>query len=644
MIHELAEMGLVFLKLFTGMLAVLYMQRKIYALRNYVETRPSLDDLWTLALVAFVVAITESAPLLHGILLTVVALGMLIMWLDAILVHFFGFEVNLNNIRLFFQGAESFSGDSKDVFSSLKKRSWFLAAPLAIIMLTISSFLDMEEWNDGEQITWSAFLALFLMGVTKSRFQLTGTTAWVGLAGLAYMVLEHLDDLPVQVWQQAFAWGGLLLLGLVVAIKVMGRGGSGRFYSARSPVRNFIQGARLNPDRTVQISEEDWQKYVALPLAPPAPSKAFGRCQGANVIVITMESLARDYIQPHDPDGADLPWLSALASKGIVSNNHYACCPNTNRAIQHIYQGNYPSASAYPFLSLMKACGYNTAYMMISRTRFFNLCDILSEIGFDRVLDRDTQKLDPARGDHAFMDQVEAVHESLGDGPFFLHLKNEQTHSPYQVIEKDRFNRHSGDTREAHFKNAAEEADSVMKRFLERLGQYRDLSNTLIVYTGDHGQSFGEFGYVSHSSASINSQVRVPLVMHHPALEKQVLQRSSHFDLMPTVLDLLGIECPSPVFGRSLMHGDNEQPLLLYSQTRKGNAPSNASLLSGNSKIMVDLIYGYRYQLDVEDNLRETMTPKQVAYYETLIHAAMDERGLINHSAFSPRQKTGGEL
>lgn len=643
MMNEVSDMGLIFLKLFSGMLAVLYMQRKIYALRNYVETRPCLDDLWMLALVALAVAVTAPVPWLHGVLLTVVTVSMLIMWLDAVLVHLFGFEVNLSNIRIFLQGAESFSGDSRELLSNLKKRSWFLATPLAVVMLAVSSFLNMEAWNDGEQIAWSSFLALFLMGITKSRFRLVGAPVWLGLAGLAYLVIEHLDDLSVMFWRHVFAWSALALVVLVLAAKLFGRGVASRFFSARSSVRDFIHGARLRPSKSVTLSEADRQRFVSLPQAPPVPSEAFGRCRSANVIMITMESLARDYIQPYNPDGAELPWLKSLAGQGLVSDNHYACCPNTNRAIQHIYQGNYPCSPDYPFLPLLKAAGYSTTYMMISRTRFFNLCDILADIGFDRVLDRDSQGLEPARGDYAFLDQVNAINEVLGEGPFFLHLKNEQTHSPYQVVEKARFSRHSDESREAHFKNAAEEADQVMARFLAALGERRDLSNTLIVYTGDHGQSFGEFGYVSHSSASVNPQVRVPLVMQHPKLGAATLNRSTHFDLMPTVLDLLGIECPAPVFGRTLMAGDNNRPLLLYSQTRKGNAPSNASLLDGDDKIMVDLIYGYRYRLGADDHLRQKIPPAQAAYQETLMYAAMDARGLISDSAFSPRQKTGGD-
>ncbi|HBC18124.1 MAG TPA: hypothetical protein DC022_05055, partial [Alcanivorax sp.] len=568
MMVEWSQQGLSLTLLFSGALAIVYMQRKIYALRNYVDTRPRLDDVWVLFLAAAVVSASFPFPWLYGGLVALVGLSLLIMWLDAVLVHLFGFEVNLSNLRIFLQGAESFSGDSREIIDALVKRSWFLATPLAIVLFLTALYLQLEGSVSGRNIAVAGVIVLFLMGITKSRFRLIGAPVWLGLlAGIAYL-LSYLGGLPVNwsLWQVLAA--GVLLL-VVAGLKLVAQFSDAPFFTVRSPVRDLVKGASLRPHRSVSLKQKDIDRQVTLPMASPQPSGSFGLCKGANVILVTMESLARDAIRPFNDEGARLDFLERFARDALVSHMHYACCPNTNRAIQHLYQGNYPVNNDYPFLPLLKEQGYRTAYMMISRTRFFNLCDILSDIGFDKVLDRDTLSLDPERGDYGFLDSLDAVDEALGDGPFFLHLKNEQTHSPYHVVNKERFSRHQGEGREISFRNAAEEADAVLETFLEALGERRDLGNTLIIYTGDHGQSFGEFGYVSHSSSSVNGQVRTPLMISHPALPAGEVTRSTHFDVLPTVLDLLGIECQAEIFGRSLLHGANTQPLLLYSQTRK---------------------------------------------------------------------------
>ncbi len=637
--HLWVDIATSLLLLFTGCLAFLVMLRKIRSLHSNLSPGPHLDDLSIIALVTTLIAILQPFTALYILLVSLLLVSMLLLWLDAVLVYLFGFEVNIHNIRIFLQGADSFSGDSSELTKTFTKRSWVLTPPLAAVCLwAVSIFLVSGNTSF---IYWSiATLAvLFLMGVTKSRFNLPFIPV---IALLIYGISWSLHEVSLLISHWAFLSSAtslfiLVTLALLVVIKPYFETA---FFSVRSPLRDFLRGCRMKPHPSVQISQTDQSTHVQLPQAVPQPSDAFGLCQNANIILITMESMARDCIAPHQPDGASLRYLNQLAQQGLVSERHYACCPNTNAAIQHLYQANYPVNDRYPFLKALKTRGYSTTYMMISNTRYFRLRDILDQAGFDHILDRDSEQLNPERGDYSFIDQVDRLNSTLGDGPFFLHIKNEQTHSPYQVVNKEKFSRHNNNTRLGRFGNALEEADSVIQRLIEELAKRRNLNNTIIVYTGDHGQSFGELGYTSHSSSTVKQQVRVPFVMSHPALPPVTLERSNHFDVLPTLMDLLGIEVDTPIFGQSLMHGADNRPLLLHSKTRKGNAPSNSCFLHHNDKTMIDLIYGYRYRLDEEDNLDRELSPKETAYYETLLYAALDNRGLIDDSIFMPRPRT----
>ena len=157
---EWSQQGLSLTLLFSGALAIVYMQRKIYALRNYVDTRPRLDDVWVLFLAAAVVSASFPFPWLYGGLVALVGLSLLIMWLDAVLVHLFGFEVNLSNLRIFLQGAESFSGDSREIIDALVKRSWFLATPLAIVLFLTALYLQLEGSVSGRNIAVAGVIVL----------------------------------------------------------------------------------------------------------------------------------------------------------------------------------------------------------------------------------------------------------------------------------------------------------------------------------------------------------------------------------------------------------------------------------------------------------------------------------------------------
>lgn len=77
---------------------------------------------------------------------------------------------------------------------------------------------------------------------------------------------------------------------------------------------------------------------------------------------------------------------------------------------------------------------------------------------------------------------------------------------------------------------------------------------TIIVVTSDHGEAFGEHGVRGHGVDLWESLVRVPLVVYVPGVEPhRVHVKRSLVDLVPTLLDLLGLPQPPPgeLSGRS---------------------------------------------------------------------------------------------
>lgn len=103
--------------------------------------------------------------------------------------------------------------------------------------------------------------------------------------------------------------------------------------------------------------------------------------------------------------------------------------------------------------------------------------------------------------------------------------------------------------------NAVHHLDSQLARVTEHLEKNGLLDNTLVVITGDHGEEFMEQGRWGHNSTFVDEQVRVPLVLWVPgrAAQKESL-RTSHSDLLPTLLPLLGVKNPHQDYsiGRSL--------------------------------------------------------------------------------------------
>ena len=78
---------------------------------------------------------------------------------------------------------------------------------------------------------------------------------------------------------------------------------------------------------------------------------------------------------------------------------------------------------------------------------------------------------------------------------------------------------------------------------------------TLVIVTGDHGEAFGEHYSAGHGIAVHEAELAVPMIVKLPASRRRgVLEhRVQHVDLMPTVLEVLGLGVPEGVQGRSML-------------------------------------------------------------------------------------------
>jgi hypothetical protein len=104
--------------------------------------------------------------------------------------------------------------------------------------------------------------------------------------------------------------------------------------------------------------------------------------------------------------------------------------------------------------------------------------------------------------------------------------------------------------------NSAHYLDVLVGKVLAALERAGRLDHTVVVVTGDHGEEFFENGRMGHGSEINRAQAHVPLVVFLPGGRRfEPPQISSHSDVVPTVLDELGVGLPieSLFDGRSLL-------------------------------------------------------------------------------------------
>lgn len=114
---------------------------------------------------------------------------------------------------------------------------------------------------------------------------------------------------------------------------------------------------------------------------------------------------------------------------------------------------------------------------------------------------------------------------------------------------------------------SVDERVGYLLRALELSGRADD---TVVVFTSDHGEAFGEHGTFLHGVSLYDELVRVPLILAGPgvAAGRRVATPVSHIDLAPSLVDLLAVEGLGETQGESLRDllagGERTEPRPLY--------------------------------------------------------------------------------
>ena len=99
--------------------------------------------------------------------------------------------------------------------------------------------------------------------------------------------------------------------------------------------------------------------------------------------------------------------------------------------------------------------------------------------------------------------------------------------------------------------------DAQIGKFLQKVESLGLMRNTVIVFIADHGTMMGEQNQLHKGETRMRTQVtHVPLAIYHPQRKwegRRIGGYVQHTDLMPTLLDLLGVKSPQRVTGESLV-------------------------------------------------------------------------------------------
>ena len=97
--------------------------------------------------------------------------------------------------------------------------------------------------------------------------------------------------------------------------------------------------------------------------------------------------------------------------------------------------------------------------------------------------------------------------------------------------------------------------DHSLELLIAKLKSLDVLDNTLVIVLSDHGEEFWDHGWTAHGQSVYQELTHALLMMWNPHLlgkPRRVSDPVQLIDVMPTVLDLLGLKTPLVVEGQSL--------------------------------------------------------------------------------------------
>jgi arylsulfatase A-like enzyme len=365
-----------------------------------------------------------------------------------------------------------------------------------------------------------------------------------------------------------------------------------------------------------------------------------------NLLLISVDTLRADHLGSYGYRLDTSPTIDALAASGVRFADATVQWPKTWPSMASMLTGKYPATTGVRYAprrplplehatlaDALRGAGYGTAAIVanpnVGRELQFDQ-------GFDRFVESWVEELKRRTGTGKLVNAPGAVKTFTNativtDGalrlidardhekPFFLWLHYIDPHGPYAPPNDYRgtffgkyrpqpvplaelppyqvqIDRERG-TRSAdlgfyigQYDREIRYLDDELARLLKRLDELGLGDNTLIVLTADHGEHLDEHGYyLEHGKSPYQPTAHVPLVFRLPGRVPEgrvVTEPVGLIDLVPTVLQVLGVPIPPDVQGVSLVplwEGEDGTPyVFMESGTRQ---PSQLSVRKGSWKL-----------------------------------------------------------
>lgn len=447
-------------------------------------------------------------------------------------------------------------------------------AVLAVIILRINVILQSTLGNVADiyvPFFWGA-------GLSSLRWA-NADSSWLIL--LARISLQTVVPVAVAIWiakgvarsnwGRARGWtpGAALLVPLSViwvslivgslAVMVLPHRSPGAAWLApRLPLYSRLPVSRKTRE-AVAIEREATDTYRAEPPLSRvksipgllAPLRASRPTRTPDVLMIILESIRRDALRPEI-----MPALWGLSRRGVRFDQHSASSCASHEAVFSLLYGLLPLrdellvANVQPTLPVtLRQAGYDTYFVAGFAHKWVGLTGFTGPRFFVQHIVSAGEE--PER-DRASIATARELLTTPHDRPRLVVLYVIATHFPYWYPDDAEVFSPAEPLPSLFDITLSERRTPLINRYhnsvryldqgLADLLAGIDPTRTVVVATGDHGESFFDDGTVVHMSRLSDAQIDVPLVIVGPGLPAGAERNdpTTHTDIVPTILDLLG--------------------------------------------------------------------------------------------------------
>jgi arylsulfatase A-like enzyme len=311
-----------------------------------------------------------------------------------------------------------------------------------------------------------------------------------------------------------------------------------------------------------------------------------------NVLLVVLESTGARYLSVYGSRYPTTPNLEREAAHARVFDGFYAhvgLTANSEAAMMlsvypymtwREYTVEYPDYPGETLAEVLRPRGYRTAFLHSGHLEYVGQDRFLRNRGFDELLDWSDIGDGPGHfswggSDRVLVDRTLEWIDRDRAQPFYAVVWTQQSHHPYDPAPGQETFDFFGqgplppdDWDLGRYLSTIRDADVQLGRLFAGLRERGLADDTLVVITGDHGETFGDpHPTWGHGFRVYEESVRVPMVVWNPRLFPRGSRSDTvggHVDVNPTVAHLLGVP-PSPTWqGRSLFERNRPPRAYFY--------------------------------------------------------------------------------